>query len=283
SDPASHCSITGPAGSQSLSCALGDMAVGASYSIHITSPTTGATNGSLPNTAYAAASNAAQVHDLATIVVHGPSLAITKTADATPVNSGTPVGFTVTVGNGRPGTATGVTVNDPLPSIAGITWTIQSQSGSACSISGPAGSQTLSCSLGDMASGASYSIHITSPATGATSGSLPNTATASSTNGGSVHHLATIVVNGPSLAITKTADATPVSSGTSIGFTVTVGNGGPGTATGVTVNDPLPSLAGITWTIQSQSGSACSISGPAGSQTLSCSIGDMASGATYSV
>src|SRR5207249_3983018 len=111
-----------------------------------------------------------------------------------------------------------------------------------------------------------YTVHITSPTTGATSGSLPNTATASSTNGGLVHALATIEVTtppctencvppppAPSLAITKTADATPVTAGTSVGFTVTVGNGGPGTATAVTVNDPLPSLTGITWTIASQS------------------------------
>src|SRR5205085_1742072 len=283
SDPASHCSITGPAGSQSLACALGDMAVGASYSIHITSPTTGATSGSLPNTAYAAASNAAQVHDSATIVVQGPSLAITKTADATPVSSGTSVGFTIDVGNGGPGTATAVTVNDPLPSLAGITWTIQSQTGSACSISGPAGSQTLSCSLGNMAAGASYHVHITSPTTGATHGSLPNTASASSTNAPTVHSSATIVVNGPSLAITKTADASPVSSGTSIGFTVTVGNGGPGTATSVTVNDPLPSLTGVDWTIDSDPASHCSIGGSAPSQTLTCSIGDMAAGATYTL
>ena len=94
-----------------------------------------------------------------------PSIAITKTADATPVSPGTSVGFHITVGNNGPTTATGVTLSDTLPSLTGITWTIASQTGSGCSINGPAGSQLLSCSLGDMAAGATYDIHITSPTT----------------------------------------------------------------------------------------------------------------------
>ncbi|HEY5250787.1 MAG TPA: Ig-like domain repeat protein, partial [Acidimicrobiales bacterium] len=52
-----------------------------------------------------------------------------------------------------------------------------------------------------------------------------------------------LTVQGPQLSITKTADATPVSTGTSIGFSVTISNAtGPnvGTATGVAINDPLP-------------------------------------------
>src|SRR5439155_1756840 len=151
-----------------------------------------------------------------------PDLTITKTADATPVDAGTSVGFHITVANNGPAaatTATAVTITDALPPLAGITWTIASDPASHCSITGPPGSQTLSCALGDMTPGETYHIHITSPTTGDTSGSLPNTATASSTNAVLVHYLATIVVNGPGLAITKTADATPVSAGTSIGFT----------------------------------------------------------------
>src|SRR5204863_1452834 len=179
--------------------------------------------------------------------------------------------------------ATGVTLSDTLPSLTGITWTIASQTGSGCSISGPAGSQLLSCSLGDMAAGATYDIHITRPTTAGTSGSLPNTACASATNAGTVCDLALIVVNPPNLAITKTADATPVSSGTSVGFTITVSNSGPGTATDVTVSDPLPALPGVDWSIQSQTASACLITGSVGDQLLACTIGDMAPGATYHV
>src|SRR5205085_546080 len=119
-----------------------------------------------------------------------PSIAITKTADATPVSPGTSVGFHITVGNNGPTTATGVTLSDTLPSLTGITWTIASQTGSGCSINGPAGAQFLACSIGDMTPGATYDIHITSPTTAATAGSLPNTACVSASNDGTVCDLA---------------------------------------------------------------------------------------------
>jgi Domain of unknown function DUF11 len=92
-----------------------------------------------------------------------------------------------------------------------------------------------------------------------------------------------ILVLAPSLGITKTADATPVSEGTSIGFTVTVTNAGPGIASNVTVNDPLPPGTGVVWSIDSQAATACSITGSAPTQILVCSIGDMAAAATYTV
>jgi uncharacterized repeat protein (TIGR01451 family) len=114
------------------------------------------------------------------------------------------------------------------------------------------GSQVLGCSFGDMAPGASASVHISSATTGGSAGSYENTATASATNASSVMASATIVVRAPGLSIKKTADATPVSVGTAIGFTVTVTNSsaaGTGTATSVTLNDPLPPGTGIDWSI----------------------------------
>jgi uncharacterized repeat protein (TIGR01451 family) len=58
------------------------------------------------------------------------------------------------------------------------------------------------------------------------------------------------------LTITKTADAASVPAGSQIGFVVTLKNTGAGSATGVTVNDPLPSGSGVTWSIASTSGPA---------------------------
>src|SRR5439155_3937705 len=158
------------------------MAAGATYDIHITSPTTAGTSGSLPNTACASATNAGTVCDLALIVVNPPNLVITKTADATPVSSGTSIGFTITVSNTGPGTATGVTVFDALPALGGVDWTIQSQTGSACLISGSVLDQVLGCTIGDMAPGATYHIHITTPTTAQTAGTRPNTLGASAGN-----------------------------------------------------------------------------------------------------
>ncbi|HWF57115.1 MAG TPA: hypothetical protein VG520_02045 [Candidatus Dormibacteraeota bacterium] len=283
------CSITGTVPSQSLGCSFSSFAINTSYSVHITSATAFASCAAYPNTATVGAGNqTGTVQSQATTTVQCPGLAITKTADATPVSTGTPIGFVVTVSNNGTGTATAVTVNDPLPAGNGVSWSIASQTASACSITGPVGTQVLGCTLGDMAAPSSYSIHITSPTTAASAGSYPNTATASSTNAPSVNASATIVVLAPALSITKTADATPVSTGTTIGFTVTVSNadtGTTGTATSVTLHDPLPAGSGIDWVISPAYAGpgTCSITGSVGTQTLNCSFGNMGPGTSASV
>jgi uncharacterized repeat protein (TIGR01451 family) len=267
-------------------------------SVHISSATTSASAGTYKNTATASATNATSVNASATIVVEAPVLSITKTADATPVSAGTPVGFTITVSNSAApgtGTATGVTLNDPLPPGTGINWSISPAYGGpgTCAITGAVGSQVLNCSYGNMLPGASAMVHISSPTslTCSTSLTLKNTATASATNATSVSASATIVVNKPqppSLSITKTADASPVTAGSQIGFTITVSNSaaaGTGTATGVTLNDPLPAGQGVSWSISPSYGGpgTCTITGSVGSQVLTCTYGNMAPGATASV
>ncbi|HUR22937.1 MAG TPA: DUF11 domain-containing protein [Acidimicrobiales bacterium] len=278
------CAITGSAPSQTLNCSFGDMATGASATVHVTSATTAATTGSFYNLATASATNHANVTDDATVVVNQAHLGIVKTADAASVNSGSPIGFTVTVSNSGPGTATNVTLNDPLPPAAGVTWSINPAYAGpgTCSISGTAPLQTLSCAFANMASGASATVHVASGTTSATSGILVNTATAVADNHPPVVAVAQIVINRPGLSVAKVADAASVSSGSPIGFTVTVSNAGPGTATNVVLNDPLPSGTGIDWSIAPPR-AGCSITGAVGAQVLSCSFGDMVTGATASV
>jgi uncharacterized repeat protein (TIGR01451 family) len=284
---AGNCSIAGTAPSQTLNCSYGDMAPGATNSVHITSGTTAASVGTYNNSATASATNTSSVQASASTQVLAPALGITKTADAPAVSAGTPIGFTIGVSNSSAagtGTATSVTMSDPLPHGSGVSWVISpaySAPGS-CSIAGAAPSQTLNCSFGDMAPGASASVHITSSTTSATAGTYPNTATATATNVGTpVKATAKTSVLGPGLSIVKTADAPSVSAGSPIGFTVTVANSsapGTGTATGVTVSDPLPAGSGVSWSISpAYSGQGtCSITGSAPSQTLNCTIGDMA-------
>src|SRR5207247_977247 len=127
-----------------------------------------------------------------------------------------------------------------------------------------------------LASGESRHVHITSPTTGATGGqTVSNTAVVSTTNDGSDQSTATITVQGASIHILKTADATPVSAGSPIGFVVTVSNSGPGTATGVAVSDTLPSNAGLSWSIDAaNSDTGFSIS----SGVLSATFASLASG-----
>jgi uncharacterized repeat protein (TIGR01451 family) len=284
------CSISGAApAQQTLTCSFGNLASGASVSVHVTSPTTSATSGTFTNTATAQGTNTPPTSGSGSETVLQPSLHVTKTPDAASVSSGSPIGFTVTVSNSGPGTATSVTLNDPLPTGTGLNWSINpAYTGpGTCSISGTApAQQTLTCSFGNLASGASVSVHVTSPTTAGTSGTFTNTATAQGTNTPPTSGSGSETVNQPSLQVTKTPDAASVSSGSPIGFTITVSNNGAGTATSVTLNDPLPVASGLNWSINpAYTGpGTCTITGTApAQQTLTCSFGDLASGASVSV
>ena len=290
----SNCTITatdGGAPGEELDCMNFDLTPGQSYVVHITSTTDFQSCAVYDNTATVMVANQANsplTSNQAQVTVQCPSLAIVKTADATPVSVGTAIGFNVTVSNGGPGTANDVMVDDPLPSGTGIHWSIDKQDGTACQITTVSGKQDLTCALGDMTADSTYHVHITSDTTADSAGTYPNTASASSSNAPTVQSSATIVVLAPALSITKTADAGTVAAGGTVGFTVTVGNSdaeNTGTATAVSISDPLPSGTGVNWSISPAYAGpgTCSIAGSAGSQTLNCRLGDMKPGASASV
>jgi uncharacterized repeat protein (TIGR01451 family) len=204
---------------------------GATASVHIVSATTAASGGTYPNTATATADNHGPVDATATIVVMPPALSITKTADAPQVVAGEPIGFTVTVANSDAegtGIARSVTLSDPLPGHDGVDWSISPDytGPGTCSISGSAPNQTLSCAFGDMAPGDSASVHVSSGTTAASVASYPNTATASTTNGGSVHATAEIGViedtpiTAAATTTTTVVEALPFTGSNSGGLTV---------------------------------------------------------------
>ena len=135
-----------------------------------------------------------------------PNVSIVKTADAISVNAGSPIGFTVTVTNTGAADATGVTVNDPLPSGTDVDWSIASQSpAGSCSISGtPPAVETLTCGpLTLAAGGGSLTVHVTSATTGNSCGVYDNTATFTSTNAGSGSAFATTTVSCGAIRILK--------------------------------------------------------------------------------
>ncbi|TMF17802.1 MAG: hypothetical protein E6I33_00950, partial [Chloroflexi bacterium] len=108
----------------------------------------------------------------------GAGLALTVVADATQVSPGQPVGFAVTVSDPTSGALTSVSLQEPLPAGSGVNWSLASQSGSACALSGSPPSQTLSCSIASLAAGASYTAHVVSATTSSSSGAYSTTATA---------------------------------------------------------------------------------------------------------
>jgi uncharacterized repeat protein (TIGR01451 family) len=162
SGPATCSIATGPP--QTLGCGSFTLLSGTSETVHLTSPTTPDSCGIYNNTANFTSSNGGSGPSLeATTTVNCPTLTITKTADASPVNAGSPIGFVVTLTNSGPGDSTGTTLTDTLPGGGGIHWSIASQSGPAtCSIAtGPP--QTLGCGSFTLLSGTSETVHLTSP------------------------------------------------------------------------------------------------------------------------
>ncbi len=272
------CSLNGA--KTELTCSKAVLAADSSFSVHLVSPTTKANCGTVPNTASASASNEDE-SDLdnnsngAEVLVECPDLSIAKTADASSVKAGQQLGFRITVTNAGPGVAKDVHVTDVLPANGGLSWSIDTATSSAgCSIA----SGTLSCSFGDLAKGAGRSVHIVSPTTTATCGTVSNTASASTSNDGSPSSSSSVAVACPviDLAVTKVDDPDPITVGNRLTYTMVVTNNGPDTATNVVATDSLPSE--VTFVSATSTQGTCS-----GTRAVSCQIGTMAAGATVTI
>jgi uncharacterized repeat protein (TIGR01451 family) len=104
-------------------------------------------------------------------------LAITKSGEPNRVVSGNRLTYTVTITNNGPQAATGVTVTDPLPGNVHFDSVGSSQGSCTRSTAKPAPKDaTVTCTLGNLANGASAEITIVVTTT--TPGTLTNTATA---------------------------------------------------------------------------------------------------------
>jgi uncharacterized repeat protein (TIGR01451 family) len=293
------CVITGAPPAQVLKC-TGDLAATGNVnnddvqSVHITSSTVWNADhnscGTYDNTATVTWGNGPAdpiSSNQASEDVLCPALGIVKHADADSVSAGDNIGFSISITNGGPGTATGVTLHDPLPAGGDVDWSISpAYSGpGTCDITGAVGSQILDCSFGDLASGASFVIHIMSATTVNSCAGYDNTATLHATNEPGLESSASTAVLCPDVSLVKTADAATVNAGESIGFQITVTNSdaaGTGTAKDVVIDDPLPGGPSIDWSIESGPAN-CSITGTPTTQTLTCSAVALAPGESETV
>ena len=174
-----------------LTCGPKTLASGEEISVHVTATTSFANCGVYNNTATFTTTNDGTGDASAQEACQRASIHITKTADASPVNAGTNIGFLLTVSNSGPGTAHGVVLTDTLPTNAGLSWTVDGGTAAAtCLIS----SGVLTCNIGDLASGASATVHISSPTTTATCGTVNNTGNVTTSNDGSDSASASITV-----------------------------------------------------------------------------------------
>jgi uncharacterized repeat protein (TIGR01451 family) len=267
SESYTECTIT----SGTLSCTVGDLAPGASKTYTVTAPTTKDNCGVINNTGSATATNEPNGvldnnADSGKITVDCAAIDIAKEADAAVVNAGDQIGFTITVKNNGAGTAFGVSASDTLN--PAFTWSLVPSTGWTL-----VGNQ-LTYTAASLASGASSSAHVTAPTTAANCGTVPNTATVTTTNDGGDEDSASTKIECPDVTVLKKAVTTPVTAGDPIAFDITVTNLGPGLARSVTLTDTLP--AGITW---SENSTSCSIT----AGVLSCTFGDLAKDASATV
>jgi uncharacterized repeat protein (TIGR01451 family) len=202
--------------------------------------------------------------DLALLVTDGPD----------PVTVGNNLTYAITVTNNGPDAASNVTLTDTVPS--GVTFVSSTVSQGGCS-----GTSTVNCPLGTINSGG----HVTATIVVApgSAGAMNNTVSVtssvsdpnSSNNSATTGTTATPVASADlMLVISDSPD--PAAVGSNLTYTVTVTNNGPDMATGVVITDTLPS--GVTFVSSTSDPGGCS-----GTETVTCNLGDMSSGAGAAV
>jgi uncharacterized repeat protein (TIGR01451 family) len=222
------------------------------------------------------------------VVINGASIHILKTPDATQVNAGDQIGFTLTVWNDGAGDAKGVTLTDVLPTNPGLSWSVDATGagfGSSCSIA----AGVLSCGpvtvpAGTTQAASTFTVHITSGTTGATGGDCPgtgvvdNSGSVTTTNDGTDESSASTCVQAMvDLSVTKSGSPADQELGAgNITWTIVVTNNGPSADTGVVVSDPMP--ASNTFVSATTTKGSCT-----GGAILNCTIGPMAAGESVTI
>jgi len=190
-------------------------------------------------------------NDLSTATINGPQnadLTVKKTADKTTYNNGDIVTFTITVTNNGPNTAINASATDLFPN--GLIYLSSNPS------QGSYDPSTGIWSIGDLANLDTVTLTITARIN--QTGTISNIVVVQSdtTDNNPFNNLAIATINvNPSadLKVVKTTNATNVTVGSLVNFTIVVYNLGPDTATGVTLVDYLPT--GLIWVSDTSGGS----------------------------
>src|SRR5207248_3117424 len=198
---------------------------------------------------------------------------VTKDDGVSSVVPGTSTTYTIVVINDGPSTATSISVSDALPAgVTGFTWSGNGKTNQ---------SGALSDTIASLLPGASVTYTVVVTIDPSTTGVLTNTVTVTGANDtNTANNTASdtdALTPRNDVRVTKTDGVTSVVPGTTTTYTIVVSNGGPSTATSVSVSDPLP--AGVTSFPWSGNGHT-NVSG-----ALSDTIASLASGAsvTYTV
>ncbi|HUA16584.1 MAG TPA: C25 family cysteine peptidase [Verrucomicrobiae bacterium] len=200
-------------------------------------------------------------------------LSVTNAGSPNPVSAGNNITYTQSVSNAGSATATTVSFTDPVPANT-----------TAVSLTGPAGwtcsiaTTPPSCTIASLAvnTTANFTYVVTVGPTVAAGTTITETdsVTSATTDPVSGNNSATVnvqVAGAADLSVTNTANPVPVQAGANIIYAQVVSNGGPSTATSVTVTETLPANT-----------TAVSLTGPAGWTcslvSLTCTNPSFASG-----
>lgn len=193
-------------------------------------------------------------------------LSIAKSVSPARVTPGQNSTFTLVARNNGPNPASNVRVSDTIP--AGLT---VASVGPGCTASG----QTVTCTVGSLAPGASQAFTVTTRAASTLDHDIANTATVTSDtddpNPGNNTTTIPVPVAQADLSIVKSTTSDTVVAGTNETYRLVVKNNGPDAAVNTVVSDPLP--AGLTFV---SAGSGCSNAG----SDVTCTIASLASGAS---
>jgi len=282
--PTFSCTTPIVGGTGAINCTIASLApTSATFSItvHINPGAAGAVISNTANTA-ATTTDSNPGNNSSTVLTNATAstdVSIVKTAPAAAA-TGSNLTYSINVTNNGPSDATSVTMSDTLP--PNTTFVSESQlTGPAFNCTNPpsGGTGAVSCSIATLTAGTSATFSIVVQiAVAAPVGPSSNTAsvTTSSTDPNPANNsstaITTIALATADLSITKTAGPGPFGTGLPLTYTIVVTNGGPNTATGVTVTDVLPPGT----TFQSATpGGACS-----GTTTITCNAGTLTNGAS---
>ncbi|MEL6109098.1 MAG: SdrD B-like domain-containing protein, partial [Planctomycetota bacterium] len=270
---------------QNVSVAIGNLAATATGSITLATTIDNAAAANITNTASIAGDEVETDNtnnsddDVVDLIL--TDLTITKDDNTTTsVVAGEQFTYTLTVTNNGPDTATGITVTDNLPAdLSFVSGTFTTGSGTVTE--SPAASGQLSITVDDLANAASATIDIVVLVAADAGTSVDNTATvanAPDTDTDDTNNSATEttpIVRNVDVAVTKTANATPVA-GDQLTYTFEVTNNGPGDARGVSVADTLDALLTFNSFDAGTSGVTVNQTG----QDLTFTVGTLTSGQT---
>jgi uncharacterized repeat protein (TIGR01451 family) len=248
-----------------LSCGPKSLAKNATLVAVIDATTTAGTSCSangITNTATGKATGVSAIQATATTIINCPKLDITKKPASQTIDNGSPFSWRVSLINSGAGTAVGSTILDSLPQLTGVAYALGAGSDATCSLN--AAKTVLTCTSKDLAPGDSTVAIINATTSGGTSCSasgITNTATGKANGLSSVQATAKTIINCPSLGITKTPSTQTVGAGSPFSWVVTLTNSGAGTALAAKINDSLPVVTGVSYTLgsSSPSGANCTI------------------------